>query len=155
MDTPAATPPATKASSVWGWAALVLGAVWISSLLLLVIRTANPVTVNQAQLNESFAVISARVISIDPGEVEVLEVLLGDFDRNMISVRNLRETPAQVGEMYFLPIIPAIEQERLIDDMFDITPSPLPNPVAQTPHGLPIIYPATDAARTLLQDASQ
>lgn len=144
----------TKATSVLGWAALCLGSVWIGSLLLMVIATSNPVTVNRVQLDESLAVVSARVISIDPSEVEVLEVLVGQLDEKKIVIRNLPKTPAQAGQTYFLPIIPAIQRDGLIEHVFEVTPSPLPDPIARTPRGLPIIYPATDVARAQLQELS-
>lgn len=150
MSQPSTTsPPSARTSSPLAWIAFAVGALWVSSLLIMVLTTANPVTINIVQVHESTSIVVAKVNSLYPGEIEVMEVLSGPNPGKTLAIRNLTETPAQVGGTYLIPLIPVTEAPKRMPNLFDITPTGIPGKMAES-RGMPLIYPDTREAREML-----
>ena len=70
-----AAPVAVQPSrTLWRMAGLLCAA-WVLSLALLVFRTANPLTLNTAQVKFSSWIVEAGVRQLHPGKVEVVIVI--------------------------------------------------------------------------------
>lgn len=127
-------------------AAAVLAAGWLGSLAVLALRTANPVTVNRAQLLSSDAVVIA-----EPGGgsgwsvvLRVDSTLAGDVPEE-VRAGGVEPERFAAGGRFLVPL-------RETDAGFVVTPAP---PALK---GVPLVYPATDetvrAAKEILATAS-
>jgi len=119
---------------------------WIAALALLVVTSANPVTLNVVQIRRAAgdgAIIAATVLDAATGKCRVDAVLtasptLGDALRqgNEIRIVNLRETKAAIGKRYIIPLAQSL-------GMFAVVPTGLPD-------RLPLIYPSSPETRALV-----
>jgi hypothetical protein len=114
-------------------AAICVGCLWVGFLAVLTLTTANPVTLNRAQLEASTKVTLATVV----GEKTIAPVKNGNespAELEDIQVLNLPQTGARIGQSYLFPLIPAKLLGEAAEGDFLVTPTLLPN---QTP----LIYP--------------
>lgn len=117
--------------------AAVTAGLWWLGLLLLAAGTANPVTLNRAQILSSTAVVIGTVLDVEQGTVQVTEQFHGLALPEEITVGRLTEAGAKQGQSYVIPL------SGLPPDELQVEQSPLPG------HP-PLIYPATeDAIRQL------
>ncbi len=108
---------------------------WCAALGLLAWQTANPLTLNVAQLANADFVVTATVSPENPTTVDVEKEWKREAKLGSITVENLRDTNAQPGETYLMPLT------RHAGDVFQVTPTPL------TKHQrVPLVYPATPKA---------
>lgn len=114
-------------------AAAVTAAVWWAALGLLAIGTANPVTLNRAQILSATAVVTGHVVDAEAGTVRVERQFHGIALPEEITVEGLADSGARNGRTYVLPLSGFSPEELQVE------PSRLP--------GQPrLIYPATEAA---------
>lgn len=118
-------------------AAAVLAAAWIGFLVWLAVRTANPVTVNRAQLVTSDAVVIATVeptqASSRSVSLRIEKVLAGQLDEETLRVGGVEPGRFSAGGRFLVPL-------RETDHGFVVTLAPV------TQEGVPLVYPATDDA---------
>jgi hypothetical protein len=124
---------------VWLWPAVLLFAVWCVFLVSLAVRTANPVTLNRAQIRQADLVVEATVDTLASGECRVVRTWpeasqLGP----RIVVAGLADLGVRPGSAYLLPL-----QRNEQGTEFHIAPGP-------PPLSKPLIYPADDEARRQL-----
>lgn len=96
------------------------GLSWIAILAALALSFANPVTFNLAQLRVADTVAHVRVVDPESGKCEVLDTLKGDALPATITVANLKQTAAQAGGEYLIPL------SRQASGQLVVTPAPLP-----------------------------
>ena len=125
----------------------LLCAAWVLSLALLVFRTANPLTLNTAQVKFSSWIVEAGVRQLHPGKVEVVTSFRGSFEAGAeLTILNLDRVPVEVGKHYLLPLVPGVDaNNRIIENAYLITPTGLPEQQ-------PLVYPMTEEVRAKLQD---
>lgn len=118
-------------------AAAVLAATWIAFLVWLAVRTANPVTVNRAQLLMSDAVVIATVqpsgSSSRSVSLRIDKVLAGRLESETLRVGGVEPGRFSHGGRFLVPL-------RETDHVFVVTLAPV------TQEGVPLVYPATDDA---------
>lgn len=117
-------------------AAGVLAAIWLSSLALLALRTANPVTVNRAQLLEADAVVVATPQPVKKGHVASLRVersLAGSDLPVTLDVGGIERERFSRAVPYLVPL-------RRTENGYVVTPAPT------ALNSEPLVYPATDEA---------
>jgi hypothetical protein len=123
------------------WAAATIAAAWLAALVVMAARTANPVTLNRAQLAKAEFVATAKVVDRARGAVEVEDQWKNKAPVSL-TLENLAQTSAVDGQKYLIPISKAA-------DGFRVTGSRLPNDA-------PLIYPATsesiDQLRQILDE---
>ncbi|MAG92859.1 MAG: hypothetical protein CMJ48_03820 [Planctomycetaceae bacterium] len=90
---------------------------WCAALGLLAWQTANPVTLNVAQLANADFVVTATVSPKNPTTVDVEKEWKREANLGSITVEQLQETNAQPGETYLMPLT------RHAGDVFQITPA--------------------------------
>lgn len=118
--------------------AVALALVWVGTLAWLAITQANPVTLNRDQVLRAELVVSARIDDIERGACTVEQQWGDDEPLSSISVANLRQTAAENGRAYILPL------QHSRSDGFDVVEAHLPT----RPF---LVYPATDDALRQLQ----
>ncbi|MEZ5940523.1 MAG: hypothetical protein R3C18_03960 [Planctomycetaceae bacterium] len=134
------------------FAAIGIGAVWICLLLMIVVLTANPVTINKLQMRQAEYVVEARVLVLNPGEVEIVGQLRGSVSKKQILLRNLSQTAVQVGETYIMPLKSIKGAGDSAGSVFEIAPSGLPNNVTGEEQGLPLVYPVSEESRNQVRE---
>lgn len=110
---------------------------WMLGLVALAMFSANPVTLNQKQIRESDAIVTAY----REGKVSVLVVTktwLGADGLGAVTVTNLEDTRMPKGQEFLVPL------QRLPGERYRVTPTSLPNKA-------PLVYPATPEAESQLQ----
>ncbi|MCA8997627.1 MAG: hypothetical protein KDA80_11595 [Planctomycetaceae bacterium] len=111
------------------WGAAVIGFLWFLALGWLTFTTANPVTLNIAQLKSAPLIIVAKAVDISQGQIEVQEALKGPSPDNLSQVRQLEVTGAEPGSTYIIPL------ERSAGGRWQ---------VAAIPDGRRLVYPAEE-----------
>jgi len=104
---PAESSPADAAESPRTRRFLLIAAVvaaWWAVLIGLVIWTANPVTLNRRQIRISHLVVTAEVLDADAGQVKILKRWKGNTAGEELRVNGLRDSGAETGEAYILPL---------------------------------------------------
>ncbi len=137
---PAARNPAETGSRCVLAPAFILAIIWLGFLAVLDIWTANPVTVNRAQILNSQYILTARIIDPQKGIVEILAIQRTDGKQSLPSVLHKKITLQPAGihwEENSTRIFPVSRDRK--GDWF-ITPAPLPKFKY-------IDYPATDSIR--------
>ncbi len=118
---------------------LLIGILWLTGMLWLVLTTSNPVTLNKEQILRANFVIQAKFIEklkgfdIDqawPPQPNLTSISQAD-------IANLKEIKFEADVDYLVPI-------TRTGDTYLVTPSRLPS-------GQPLIYPATAEALTQLK----
>jgi len=120
---------------------------WLSTLLILTVCTANPVTVNRQQILESDVVVKGKIT----GEKTLAAIPGGDWpvpDDAPLQVMNLKETGAKIGETYTIPLNRILPADGSSTPTFIVTFSHLPN-------GKPLIYPVGEETDQQLQAIRQ
>lgn len=130
-------------------AAASAAAAWLGFLALLAVRTANPVTVNRAQLLLSDAVVVAT--PQPPGSqgrsvpLRIEQVLAGEGVPGSLRLSGAKPDRFPPGGRYLVPL-------RETGRGFVVTPAPIDR------EGVPLVYPATpdavQAAEKILATAS-
>lgn len=129
-------------------AAAVLAGLWIASLAILALATANPVTLNREQILHAPYLVTAKVISRRDGLVSVSREWKHGAglpkDKDTVKLENLADAGVREGVEYVFPV------RKRSDGTLVVYETRLPN-------GRPLAYPATDAAlkaiETLLAEA--
>ncbi len=137
---PAAGNPAETGSHYVLAPAFILAIIWLGFLAVLDIWTANPVTVNRAQILNSQYILTARIVDPKKGIVEILAIKRTDGKQNAPSVLHKKIILQPTGihwEENSTRIFP-VSRNREGDWL--ITPAPLPKFKY-------IDYPATDSIR--------
>ena len=144
--TEASPPLPNRHGSKLALPAALVCVVWVLGLAAMVLQTANPLTLNRRQIEVSTMVVQAEVTRLVPGEVRVEKFLLGSGkDSQLILVRNLNQTPAQIGQRYLLPLVPVRDVTGTVaNGLYDVTPTGLPE-------NQPLIYPNSDEAMQLFE----
>lgn len=122
-------------------AALAIGLLWVGALIALVAVTSNPVTLNRLQIAESQFVVTARVLDVSAGTVEVSHEWrqgAGPADAEIV-LDNLKQTEARNGREFLIPV------SREPGGRLVVTATRLPN-------ARPLVYPSTPEARTALTE---
>jgi hypothetical protein len=123
--------------------AIVLALAWWVVLIILAWFTANPVTLNLKQIQNSLYVVTAEVDDVGMGQVTVEKEWKTGTDIGNPTIDNLKETGARSGQTYLIPLTVTP------DGQFIVT-------IADLPRNQPLIYPAgTEASRQLEQILSQ
>lgn len=127
---------------------IVLVIVWIAVLAILVVTSANPVTLNVVQIDDAAkngAILAVTVLDPRQGSCHVEEVLAGRADLvaalksgDSIRIANLQSTQAKAGEAYLVPAIRT-------GDNYYIAPTPLPDQPR-------LIYPDSVKTRAMVHD---
>jgi hypothetical protein len=127
----------------------VLAAGWLAALAFCAGLSANPVTVNRAQVLDAFQrgwLVEGHVLDVAAGRVR-LQRSLADTSRSLASplpeefvLANLSAAGARAGEAYLLPIVPALDGRLEI-----VAPSR-----GGDDRPLPLIYPAGPEAEQQL-----
>lgn len=126
-----------------------VGVIWLSVLVWLVASSANPVTVNRAQVAIAAAqgaVVSGTVVDESAGRVQIVEVLSQGADAGEpvtqgaeISIGDLsRSGSCKNGQRYLFPL-------GRRGSAFAVMPTNLPG-------GTPLVYPDTEDARRQVAD---
>jgi len=126
---------------VW-MATIALVAVWWAFLMGLAWLTANPVTLNYRQIEDSRYVVTGRVANLSDGTVEVEREWRREEPLEVVRVEDLKRSGAVEGQTYLIPLRPNG------DGLYRVTPTPRVDAV-------PPIYPATDAAIGQLESILQ
>lgn len=139
---------AEPASAFWGvtpgpevrkrfLAVLVLAGLWIASLAILALATANPVTLNREQILHAPYLVTAKVISRRDGLVSVSREWKHGAglpkDKDTVKLENLADAGVREGVEYVFPV------RKRPDGTLVVYETRLPN-------GRPLAYPATDEA---------
>ncbi len=139
----AAAPKAAQVSAAGHrWSLLmivVVATVWWILLGTLAFITANPVTLNRAQIRHAPVLVTGVVDDLAGGKVRVEKHWRGAENTEAMTIENLRATGARGGEAYLFPLEPT-ERGRL-----RVVPAPLPN-------HQPLIYPAGAEAERQLKE---
>ncbi len=96
-------------------AAFAIAAFWWLTICLLALRTANPMTLNRAQLMQAEYIVTATIVDKSAGVVDVLREWKFDAKLGRISINNLEKSRAQAGSEYLMPL------SILADEQFKIT----------------------------------
>ncbi|SFH61132.1 hypothetical protein SAMN05421753_101431 [Planctomicrobium piriforme] len=127
---------------------MAVALVWIAGLGALTWLTANPVTLNWMQFQESDVVAVGKVT----GPKTIAKTEQGEWpfpDRTEITVVNLPETGAKTSQTYLFALTQAVSEKTnpgaTLAGEFFVTPTHLPNEA-------PLIYPATQEAFEQLKD---
>ena len=134
--------PAGSQSSIFAArsAPLAFAGLWIAALATLAFLTANPVTLNRAQLLAAPIIVSARVDNAKRGECTIDEHWKGpDARSGSITVQGLPADRMEDDLSYILPLIPKRSGE------YEIVPA---GKLDESPQ---LIYPATPEALAQLR----
>jgi len=104
------TAESTTSGYRWILPAAALFAGWLGFLFWLAATTANPILLNNAQLDASPVIVTARVEDVASGRCTVIRRLTQGDSLNEIVVANLAETGASTGNEYLLPLQPVLMQ---------------------------------------------
>jgi hypothetical protein len=118
--------------------AIVLAAAWIGVLAVLALTQANPITLNREQILRAELVVTARIENVAEGTAAVEQQWGGGETLGSITVINLRETAAENGGTYILPLV------RGMSGSYEIL-------AAHVPDHPYLVYPATQGALEQLQ----
>jgi len=120
---------------------------WLIGLGTLAGLTANPVTLNQAQIRQADFVLTGRVVDVTVGTAIIEQAWKVDDLPNQIIIDNLAETKAENGEHYLL----ALSHGQ--DGSYEVTRARLPQRSHHEPpqFTLPLIYPTTDETTAQLK----
>jgi hypothetical protein len=110
--------------------------------------TANPATLNRAQIEQADVIVTGRIVDAQQGTVDVEQTWKSVIEGEQITVRKLAETNARNGMRVLLPLSP------VAGGVYKITQPQLPGQhdkrsVANQPRR---IYPATDDVLAQLQE---
>ncbi|WP_437192351.1 hypothetical protein [Planctomicrobium sp. SH527] len=114
--------------------ALGVAGVWILLLFILTIFTANPITLNRVQIQESTLIVVGTVT----GKGTITRSDIGGLawpEQDEIVIENLSTAKARVGKTYLFPLRQIGRQADGAGAVFEVTPTLLPD------HS-PLIYPA-------------
>lgn len=130
-----------SARGLWLWPAVLLFAVWFAFLVTLAVLSANPVTLNRAQIRRADVVVEATVEDPATGACRIERSWpeapqLGA----VIRIANLGELGVRTSETYLLPL-----ERKERGPGFRIVPTP-------PPLSKPLIYPAGDESRRQLEE---
>lgn len=118
--------------------ALVAAIVWILGLVTLAIVSANPVTLNILQIEQSDYVVTATRTGPDANTIEVSREWKRGEELGTITVTNLDDARMPADGEFLLPL------NKLSSGRYSITPTALPNKA-------PLIYPTTEEAMNQLE----
>ncbi len=139
------TDPLTDSKSRWRLlAAVTLGVVWLTGLAVLAWSTANPITLNQDQIQRSTRIVIGRLDEERNSFVVEDEWIANERFQSPVVITNLADTRLQAGERYIVPLQRDSERTRENATVWEVTPSRLPTRE-------PLVYPATDNARKQLE----
>lgn len=116
-------------------------AIWFALLATLALSTANPVTINRQQVKNADVVAEVVVDDETTGKCRVIRTWPAANIGETINVEGLADLSAVVGESYLIPLL---RTDR--GSGFEVVPTHLP----ASPR---LLYPATDASRSQLEDA--
>ena len=115
-----AEPPAGRTrNAIWFWAATIVAITWLLTLAVLAVLTANPITINRAQILSSDALAVGRVTNVSArgiAEIEIEEVLAGGTVPPTIQLARTADVLA-VGRTYLLPL-------QRVSSGWEVTPAP-------------------------------
>lgn len=117
--------------------AVFLAAAWVIVLGVMSVLTANPVTLNRAQILEAAEILTVQVEDARSGLVRVEKSWKGAIDDDQLRLRNLNETAARSGDRLLVPV-------SAVSDGWIITRSKLPGDP-------PLVYPASEDAEQQLR----
>ena len=116
--------------------AAVIAILWPAALALLVLTTANPITLNRRQILEADAVVTAQVIDLESGTCRIVKQWSGENLPHDLVVSKLTEAGIQPAGEWILPLVRS-------SDGWEVIPLRLPSQPR-------LVYPATaDAVRQL------
>jgi hypothetical protein len=114
-----------------------IAAAWLAAIVTLAVTTANPITLNRVQIEDSDLVVTARILPGKPTTAQVEREWKIGAKLETITVENIGKTPARPGKLYLIPL------SRRMGDVYIVTPTRLPGKS-------PLVYPAVpDATRQL------
>ena len=139
------SPPAPRTAPAGGsrgprravWLLFGIALLWWLMLAALTALTANPVTLNVEQIRRADYVVTARVSEQRPKVLLVEKEWKRGAHLEQVAARNLALTSAKPGRRYLVPL------SRTGANEHQVTPTELPDRT-------PLIYPATDEARSQL-----
>ena len=126
------TLPVSRWQSLLFILAAVSAVIWMMSLLILSVTSANPVTLNRDQIIGSSDVLTALVKDPESGTIKVEKSWKNVVDEQELKVTDLASLAVTKEERFIIPILRN-------QDAWHVTPSKLP----KTPR---LIYPASDEA---------
>ena len=146
-----ATRPASRGRLV---IAVCVFVVWGMALVSLAMLTANPATLNRAQIEQADVIITGRIVDTQQGTVAVEQTWNSRIERmeqtarKQITVRNLAETNARNGSSFLLPL------SQMASGVYAITQPQLPGQrdKRSAANVQRRIYPATGDVLTQLQE---
>jgi hypothetical protein len=121
-------------------ALLALG--WITFLAILTWKTANPVTLNLLQIQQSDVVLAGKVTG--QYTIEKTDLQPWPLSEKEVSINNLPEAGAKLGQVYLFALQHHSGEGVPAHGGYRITPTHLPD-------GAPLIYPATSEALAQLK----
>lgn len=116
---PADPPGASHDRPAWFWVAVAIVTLWLLGILVAALLTANPTTLNRAQLLSSDAVVVGLVTAVaDSGTatIETRETLRGEGIPPQFQLSHAGDL-VNPGEEYLFPL-------QHVGDGFQITPAP-------------------------------
>lgn len=132
----------TRKKKTFLFLAIILAVVWWGILIWLATSQANQPILNRIQLGQSTDVITAKVLDVSSGKIEVIETFRGDLKAGeTISLMNLSKTNAKKEASF---VIPLYEYKQ---GQWDVTPFRSP----KDGETVFIIYPNTDSLTADLQ----
>jgi len=116
-------------------------AVWVLSLAVMAVISANPVTLNRDQIAHSSFLVTAKVIDRSLGTVDILKEWRrrAAVPSQSVTLSNLDQTGVRNGETYLMPL------SKRPDGTLMVTETRMAN-------GRPLVYPDGDESRKLLTD---
>lgn len=138
-------PPVDRKSRWRLLIALALGLTWLTGLAVLAWSTANPITLNQDQIQRSTRIVIGRLSDEQNSFVVEDEWIANERFQSPVIVTNLEDTRLQPGERYIVPLQrDAARTAQRDESAWEVTPSLLPTRE-------PLVYPATDEALKQLE----
>ena len=120
-------------------AAFAIAGAWILGLVVLALTSANPVTLNQKQIQHSHYVATAIRPTSDSTTLSVQKEWKRGEELGEITVTNLAEVRMPANQEFLVPL------QRLRGSGYRITATTLPNEA-------PLIYPVTQEAEAQLTE---
>lgn len=135
----------------------VLTASWLILFALLVLFTANPITLNWQQMQKAQTVVAGTVVNKADGTIKLDRFWKNDpraGDTKELRVINLNRTIAEEGETYLFPLVLAVPGSGSQPDGYEVPltqEQEIELKIAQTP-ATPLIYPLSDDAVEQLEE---
>lgn len=129
------------------WFVLAIGVAWWLTLSWLVVKTANPVTLNRLQVLTADVVVVAELVDVASGKLTVIETYHGEKlpDSSELYLPELRSAKLKAGDRLLLPLSKNSTSGGSPANAFSITPNLIES-------GKPLFYPANDEAILQLQE---